>query len=112
MLKSLVCTLFLEPNFGIGILVLNLAYSLIRTMLHLAVFIKWWDNSEESVFYWKHPRFSFSTRCLTIWSFRAKLSAAHNEDFGMFPLEGFLGLISSSQPEEIQPEWVGRGVFC
>lgn len=54
------CALFLESKFGISILVLNLAYSLIRTMLHPVVFIKW-ENSEESVFYWKHPRFSVST---------------------------------------------------
>ena len=52
-LESRVCVLFLEARLGIGMCVLNLAFSLIRTMLHPAVFIKGgegWVDSEELVF--------------------------------------------------------------
>ena len=47
------CALFLEARLDVGMCVLNLAYSLIRTMLYPAVFIKWgegWVASEELVF--------------------------------------------------------------
>lgn len=95
------CALFLEPKIGMGLFVLHLASSLIRTMLDPAVCIKWWENFEESVSYLKYPRLSFSTRCLMVWA----LELQYQQSLLSRTLECFTWF---SATEEIQPECVGR----
>lgn len=109
------CALFLEPQFGVVMCVLNLAYSLIRTVLHPAVFIKWWENSEELVLQ-KHLVF--------IWH-----KVSHDLEFENeaprspdligprnFPSVRYLSLINNASDilsqEEISALVGGQGIFC